>query len=323
MSDLVPRKDIQPNGMQLSREYFITTARPLLERDFPELYPRLAAGLAGNGSECFGYDDEISRDHDWGVDFYIWTPEEDKDKLPALRKWKDALIAKNPPEHARTRTEYGARIGAMTSAEFYTGLIGTPGAPQTLNEWIRAPEENFAMTVNGEIFIDGPGEFTKTRRALLDYYPEDIRLKKISAKCMALAQTGQYNHERTARRGDSVTLRTVLSRFNDAAIAMAFLLNKTYRPYYKWAWTALRELPAPGAETAALLLKIAETGGLDDKSQSKRQSSIEELCALFIKEMKNQGLTNSDDTFMAPHGEQVRSNIKTDFLRNLPPQYEI
>jgi hypothetical protein len=55
-------------GLELSRQYFTDVAEPLLKRDFPALYPRLAAGLAGNGSECFGYDDEISRDHDWGID---------------------------------------------------------------------------------------------------------------------------------------------------------------------------------------------------------------------------------------------------------------
>ena len=311
------------NGLELSRDYFFNIAEPELRRDFPELYPRLAAGLAGNGSECFGYDDEISRDHDWGVDFYIWTAESDKGFIPSLRDWKNELFNKRPPEFPRTRSEYGARIGVMTCGEFYSGLIGAPEGPKTLNEWLRAPEENFAMAVNGSVFMDGHGEFTQIRGCLLDYFPEDIRRKRIAAKCMALAQAGQYNHGRTAKRHDWVTLRTVLSKFTDSAIALAFLLNKTYRPYYKWAFRALKDLAAPGNETAGLLAKIAEAGGLDGESFSVRDNCISELCKAFARELKAQGLSGSDDSFMAPHGEDVQRGIKDEFLRSLPAQYEI
>jgi len=311
------------NGLQFSRDYYFNVAQPQLKLDFPELYPRLAAGLAGNGSECFGYDDDVSRDHDWGTDFYLWTTEDDRTSIPSLRAWKDALFEKSPPEFTRSRSEYGARVGVMTCGEFYAGLIGAPEGPKTLNEWMRAPEENFTMAVNGEVFYDGPGLFTKTRNCLLGYFPDDLRRKRIAAKCMALAQTGQYNHERTAKRRDPVTLRAVLSRFNDAATAMAFLLNKVYRPYYKWAYRALGELPVLGGETARLLLKIAEAGEFDKESFSKRQKYISELCAIFTVELAAQGLSDSRDWFLTSHGEDVRSGIKDEFLRSLPAQYEI
>ena len=311
------------NGLELSRNYFFNIAEPGLKDQFPELYPRLAVGLVGNGSECFGYDDELSRDHDWGIDFYIWTTDNDKETIPALRGWKNELFEKNPPAHPRSRSEYGARIGVMTCGEFYSGLIGAPEGPRTINEWIRVPEENIAMTVNGDVFFDGAGDFTKTRGYLLKYYPEDIRLKKIAAKCMALAQTGQYNHERVAKRGDSVTLQTVLSRFTDNAIALVFLLNKVYRPYYKWAFRALKDLPILGNEVASLLLHLVEVGGFDDETFSKQRQIIEEMCVLLVNELRAQDLSCSDDRFLAPHGEEVMLRIEDDFLRSLPAQYEI
>lgn len=311
------------NGMQLSREYFFTVAEPSLKRSFPELYPRLAAGLVGNGSECFGYDDEISRDHDWGVDFFAWTSESDSAMIPALRNWKTTLLAEHPPSFHRKRSEYGALIGVMTCGEFYSSLVGAPAGPKTLNEWIRVPEENFAMTVNGEVFIDGLGEFTGTREFLLNYYPEDLRRKRIASKCMALAQTGQYNYERTMKRGDVVTIHSVLARFTDSALSLAFLLNRTFKPYYKWAYRAARDLPVLGADTTRLLLRIAETSGLDTGAFSVCKDCITELCALFTGELNRQGLSQTGDWFMTTHAEEIRSSISDEFLRSLPTQYEI
>ena len=311
------------NGLQLSKEYYLNVAEPRLKTDFPVLYPNLAAGLAGNGSECFGYDDELSRDHDWGVDFYIWTSETDRESIPALQRWKDTLFEKLAPVPSRTRSEYGARIGVMTCGDFYAGLTGAPEGPKTLREWIQAPEENLAMSINGEVFYDGAGVFTSTRRYLLEYFPDDLRRKRIAANCMALAQTGQYNHERTAQRRDWVTLRLILSRFTESAVAMAFLLNKAYKPYYKWSFRALKDLPLLGGETARLLMDITETGGFDDASQSQRQAYISELCRLFARELVNQSLSDSDDWFLAAHGEAVRSGISDAFLRSLPTQYVI
>ena len=311
------------NGLLLSKEYYSNVAEPKLKQEFPELYPRLAAGLVGNGSECFGFDDDISRDHDWGIDFFIWTIDDDKDSINSLGKWKSELLRSNPPKHQRTRSEYGARVSVMTCAEFYTSLIGSTCTPKTQNEFLRVPEENFAMSVNGGVFYDGAGEFTRVRSDLLRYLPEDIRRKRIAAKCMALAQTGQYNYSRTAKRSDWVTLRTVLSRFTDSAIAMVFLLNKVYRPYYKWAYRAMKELPLLGAVAAKLLLQIAEISNYDETSQKKHEECISQLCGLFATELKIQGLSQSNDWFLTSHGEDVRSGISDDFLRSLPAQYEI
>lgn len=52
------------NGLELARYYYETAGKQALERQVPDLVPRLAIGLAGEGSECFGLDDELSRDHD-------------------------------------------------------------------------------------------------------------------------------------------------------------------------------------------------------------------------------------------------------------------
>ena len=59
-------------GMELSRLYYREVIQPFLHEEFSEYEDRIAAGLVGEGSECYGYDDEISRDHDWGAKVCLW-----------------------------------------------------------------------------------------------------------------------------------------------------------------------------------------------------------------------------------------------------------
>ncbi len=311
------------NGLFLSRKYFMKKAAPGLEHDFKDLYPRLAAGLVGNGSQCFGYDDEISCDHDWGIDFYIWTTENDREYIPALRQWKTECLKEFPPEFLNIQSIYSRSIDVMTCGDFYTQLIGAPNGPRSLTEWRKVPEENFAIAVNGEVFMDGAGELTKIRDYLLDFYPEDIRKKKISSCCMSLAQTGQYNLMRTAKRNDRVTLQIILARFTERAISMVFLLNKTFKPYYKWAFKRMKELPVLGKETGEILSRLSNIDGFNEDSVSMQNQCISELCDLFIKEMRKQDLAFSNDWFLTFHGEEIRSSIEDEFLRSLPAQVEI
>jgi hypothetical protein len=310
------------NGMTLSRQYFNDVAEPRLKCDFPDIYSRCAAGLVGNGSECFGYDDELSRDHDWGVDFYLWLDESDRAEIPALGQWKAALFEETPPEHPRERSEYGASIGVMTAGDFYKSLIGASEGPDDIPRWMRIPEENLAMATNGEVFTDNAGVFTATREKLLRYFPEDLRRKKLAAKCMAIAQTGQYNIDRCYKRRDWVTYQSVLARFTDSVIAAVFLLNRVFRPYYKWAYRKMTELELLGGRIGPLLLSIAEACGTADGVYEQNKRDIEEICALIVRELQRQGLCHSDDWFLTTQGEELQRSIQDSFLRSLPAQYE-
>lgn len=306
--------------LELTRDYWESAAKPDLARNRPDLLPRIAAGLAGNGSECFGYDDEQSRDHDWGIDFFVWV--EDRALIPELQAWKEDLFRRLPPRYPRARSEYGGTVGVMTSGDFYRSLLGVEEPPDDILLWRRAPEEQFAMATNGSVFWDGPGVFTARREGFLAYYPEDLRRKKIAARCMAIAQTGQYNLRRVSRRGDWVTAQFILAKFVQESSGLVYHLNRVYRPYYKWTYRRLQELPLLGGETAAQLDALTAVEGRTDAALRAREEIVGQVCARLAETLREQGLSDSDDWFLASHGEAVQRTIRDERLRRLPAQYE-
>ena len=68
-------------GLELCRLYYEEVGAPALKAAFPELMGRAAAGLAGQGSDCLGFDDEYSRDHDFGPGFLVWLTDADFEAL--------------------------------------------------------------------------------------------------------------------------------------------------------------------------------------------------------------------------------------------------
>ena len=58
-------------GLELGRKYYEEYGKPMLEKEFPEIINSIAVGLVGSGSDCYGYDDDISHDHDFEPGFFI------------------------------------------------------------------------------------------------------------------------------------------------------------------------------------------------------------------------------------------------------------
>ena len=269
-------------GLELSRRYWREVGRPALERDCPQVLESAAAGLAGEGSECFGYDDVISRDHDWGPGFCLWL---DRETMARWGREAAAVYARLPPaflgfRRLRPDPMSAGRVGVLETGAFYRRFFGLDRPPETLAEWRSLPETGLAAATNGAVFEDQNGTFTAFRRALLAYYPEDLRRKKLAARCALAAQSGQYNYARCRKRGDRVAALLALAQFIDHAQAAVFLLNRRYRPYYKWAQRALEDLPLLGRTVGPLLRGLA--GEQEDKT-----GDIEAVSALLIGELES------------------------------------
>jgi hypothetical protein len=148
------------------------------------------------------------------------------------------------------------------------------------------------------------------RKGLLDFYPDDVRLKKMAARCMTIAQSGQYNLGRCLKRGDQFAARYAETKFCADVISLIFLLNRQYMPFYKWMNRALPALPRLGREIHEQIGLLIQT--LDSRLKLK---IVEEICTLIIEECKAEGLTDSSSTFMLDHGPILQGKIKNKGLR--------
>ena len=87
-------------GLELSQLYYEECGKQMLHQHFPQYEKHIAAGLVGMGSECFGFDNEISRDHDWGPAFCLWL---DRQTYDAIGKDLQTEFARLPKDFAGFR----------------------------------------------------------------------------------------------------------------------------------------------------------------------------------------------------------------------------
>ena len=300
------------NGLTLSEQYFHEHGLPMILQSFPLHSQRMACGLVGDGSECFGFDDEISRDHDWGPGFCIWLTREDYDDIAKdlIRKYEQ-LPGTFLGYGSRKQSEWGnERIGVFEIGDFISRYIGYRNVPQNNEEWMIVPESALAAATNGKVFYDPLGEFSSIRNQLLRFYPDDVRIKKMAARCMTVAQSGQYNLGRCLKRGDQFSARYSETKFCVDVISLIFLMNRRYTPFYKWMNKALVALPLLGKEIHEKINLLIQT--LDS---SLKLEIVEDICSMIIAELEAEGLTDSSSTFLLDHGPIIQNKIKDKELR--------
>ena len=138
-------------GLELSEAYYNEYGRRMIENDFPHLAGFLAAGLCGSGSECFGYDDGVSRDHDFEPGFILFVPDEDvvgrRDFFELERAYSRLPLEFMGLERQKVAPAGGARRGVVRISDFLTAKTGLPRVPENFYEWFSVPEFSLAETV--------------------------------------------------------------------------------------------------------------------------------------------------------------------------------
>lgn len=300
-------------GLELAEKYYDLYGKEAIEKAFPDYVSQIAVGLAGEGSECYGYDDELSADHDFEPRFFIWIPRS-LEKEIGFRL--ERLYARLPKELDGYKVNPvapagEARKGVVTVEDFYKRFLGTENAPSSYEQWLFIPSCYLSEATNGKVFRDDSGVFSKIREKIA-FYPEDVRRKKIASLMFSMGQSGQYNYERCRKRKEYGAAKLALNEFVSSALECIHLINGKYCPFYKWAFRSLRDLPLLSETEPALEYLLNESEEISDKTET-----VEELASLIIMELQKQNLTEEKCNGLVTHAYSVNYGIKDGYLRNM------
>lgn len=239
-----------------SRELFFENKNCLF-KGIEFLEDRVSVGLVGHGSELFGFDDNVSRDHDWGIGYGIWLNDEDYNVFQnelSNRYIKLVSSYKSVYPIICTKKSYPPRVGPIKESDFLRFYLSSDYL-DTNSDWL-IEEKNLAFLSNGELFTNSVTKISSIRKLLNNYYPADVYYRRLSYNLFLLGQTFQYNYFRMLDRYDKMSAHYILITSIDYLLDVVFLLNKTYSPYYKWRIKKLEELPFLSNEVLELLDSI-------------------------------------------------------------------
>ena len=300
-------------GLEEARAFYEAYGREMLHRQFAAYEGRIAVGLAGHGSECFGFDDELSRDHDWERGFCLWLSDEsDLEIGVALSRAYRAL----PIERTGQRGGLSEQNrGVRRTSDFFRRYTGSAGAPEDWRQWMAIPSHALAEATNGQVWRDDAGEFTAIRKKLLHGMPEDVRLKKLAARAVEMAQAGQYNYTRCLKHGQEGAAMLAAAEFVKAACGMIYLLNRAHMPYYKWMLRGMERLNILSDMGPALSYLL--TGDNDEAGKQTKTGVIEDVSAAVIGELHCQGLSHGSWDYLEPHAFELMEHIQNPQIRAL------
>ena len=226
-------------GLEICRAYYEEYGRPMLEKAFPEYLDKIAVGLVGEGSDCFGYDDEISRDHDWGPGFCLWVTKDTYAQIgAALQDAYEALPKEFMGYVCKESVQGKGRRGVQTISGFYRRILG---ADVTSDKWEKLEDYALAAATNGEVFTDPEGIFSHMRKHLKENYPKRLRFLKMAESIALFCQNGQYNAARMLKRGDLVTAKLLLGKAVTEALKLLYYVEEAYPPHDKWLLYGMKE----------------------------------------------------------------------------------
>lgn len=233
--------DTAPNGLALSREFFVDVVEPILATRFPRL--PYAAGRLGSGSDVLGFDDGTSRDHDWGLRLSLFVADHSIAEVDReLERLLPDSFQGHPVRFAFTgQTAARHHVEVASVAGFLDARLGfDPRTDPGLQDWLSLSGQAVLEVTAGPIFAETSEELSEARRSL-DWYPDDLWRYVLACDWVRLEQELPLM-ARAADVGDDTGSRIIAARLSHTVMHLAFLLERRWPPYAKWFGSAFRTL---------------------------------------------------------------------------------
>ncbi|APX32043.1 hypothetical protein BH708_04075 [Brachybacterium sp. P6-10-X1] len=340
-----------PPGLELSRAYDEQVVRPLLERHAAGLAH--AAGRLGSGSDVLGFDDEQSRDHDWGLRLTLLVEGGRAGQIDALldrelpRTWHGLPtrfattwdpVVRQRVEVASAADLAASRLGidaarleaaAIDGADDLSVPSEAPASPGgrtppdalTLTDWLQLTGQAVLEVTAGPVFRDGPGVITALRGNLA-WYPRDVWMYALAADWSRLGQEFP-DVGRAGLRGDEDGSAVIAARHVRTLLHLAHLLHRRWPPYGKWLARSAARLP-DGQRLRGVVGEV-----LAARDWRARQAALAAAAELLATIQGEQGLPTlspaTEPFFERPHigvrglPELLLAQIRDPAVRALPP----
>jgi hypothetical protein len=274
------------SGGELSRRFYADVVAPLLAEAMPGL--GYAAGRLGSGSDVLGFDDAMSRDHDWGCRLTLLVDEPDRDAVPQIT----GLLDRGLPESYRgypvrfpviRDSALTHKVEVATVAGFAVSRLGVdPTGQLSVLDWLVLTGQSVLEVIAGPVFADRTSELAQVR-TVLRWYPPDIERYVLAAGWQRLSQEMPMVG-RTADSGDEFGSRQLSARLAGDLMWLAFAVSRQWPPYPKWRGTAFQALDV-AADLAGPLGAAAAAAGWRD-----RESGLAQACEVVLSAQRARGL---------------------------------
>ena len=245
-------------GIELSRGFYVDIVQPWLRQVAPQL--RHSAALMGYGSELLGFDDETSRDHNWGPRVHIFVTRDQfgahaRPLVDAFSRVAPATYLGEPigwrsrphppasgPESAGA-LEHGLEvhtIEALLQGHFAIESVDD----LTPRQWLGFAEQRLLAFTSGAVFHDDDNRLGRVRDRLA-YFPHDVWLYRIACQWRRIAEEQAFVG-RAGQVGDDLGSRVIAARLARDVMRMGFLLERRYAPYSKWLGSGFGRLSLAG-----------------------------------------------------------------------------
>jgi hypothetical protein len=239
------------NGVELARRYCTDLVGPMIAERFPRL--PFAVGRVGSGSDVLGFDDDTSRDHDWGLRLSVFVPADAVDEVDReLERQLPETYEGLPTRFAFTgETERRHHVDVTAVSDFLDARLGfDPRADPSVEHWLSLTGQAALEVTAGPVFVDTDGALTDARDALT-WYPDDIWRHILACDWIRLAQELPLM-SRAADVGDDAGSRIIAARLTWITMHLAFMLERRWPPYAKWFGTSFARLAHAGDVGPAL-----------------------------------------------------------------------